>query len=201
MFRSYAFATLAVLSLGVTGAQAALQTWTLTATTYNVEAGFNAPSFARMGKTFSIDFVFDLDAKRTPFSDQYDFYAPESITVNGVTTAVDGYIWAGVGSLNAINVAPIADRSDLLNFVSLNNMITRNASSVTEALNNFSEAIVANANSPFMRDVDLRLDFSGKSVWATPTSFAISTAVPEPATNASLLLGLMAIAAMRRKKR
>lgn len=196
--RRCALTTLSALGLLCAAhAQAALQPWTLTATTYMVEAGLNAPAYAQMGKTFSIQYLMDTEAPATPFGlYDTDFYAIENVKINGQVSFGQGYIWTGTGELNAINFEIDPLRADGLSFISLNNTDAKSAANVTQALLNFSQA-VANG------DTDVRLDFGAKSIWATPLTFTqgFAPAIPEPAAAATFLIGLAAIVAMVRRRK
>lgn len=187
-----AAATLTLLAFAAP-AQAELQTWRLTATSYRVQGGFTAPAFAELGNSFTIDYVIDV---QTPsfgnwpgmFSD-----AVKSFTINGVTSHSEGYISAHGSGLNAINIWPSEARSDGIDFISFNNFAASFNGDVASALKEF--ATFASTSS-----TDLRVDFGDKSVWAAPTSFVMTSPVPEPSAPWLLLMGLPLLALKRNRR-
>jgi hypothetical protein len=183
-----AAAALAALAFAAP-AQADLQTWRLTATSYQVQGGFTAPAFAEVGNSFTIDYVIDtqtpsFDGWPGMFSD-----AVKSFTINGVTSQSEGYISAH-GGLNAINIWPSDARSDGIDFISFNNFAGEFNADVASALKEF--ATFASTSS-----TDLRVDFGDKSIWAKPSSFVMTSSVPEPSTAWLLLVGLPLLAVGR----
>ena len=193
-------AHLSVLSIVIaclfsTGTQAALQTWRLTATAYNQSGGFTPPAFAAIGQTVTIDYLID---NQTPSLMGNGLYsgAVQSIFFNGEISQTGGYISATGDGLNAINVWPISGRADGVDFLSFNRFGGPLASSVIEALNDFS----ATASTSL---TDFRIDFgtnSGNSVWAHPTSFTVSS-VPVPAASWLLGSGLLGLIGVARKRK
>ena len=162
-------------------AHADIQTWRLTSTSYRVQDGFTAPAFAQTGNTFSIDYVIDTSAP-TLFGPGSGFSnAVQSFTLNGITSAASGYIMAG-GSLNAINIWPTSGRNDGIDFISFNNFAGTPQTDIASALKEFSTYAKT-------RSTDLRVDFGDKSVWAQPSSFVMTSSVPEPTTWWLMLVG------------
>lgn len=179
-FKAATLVAFAIFSLSST-VHAELQTWRLTATSYQVENGFTPPPFAEVGKTFQIDYVVDtLNPSQTNWDGLFSG-AVQSFTVNGITNQAGGYIMAGTG-FNAINVWPSSVRLDGIDFISFNNFSGIDAPDVTSALNRFSQSATTSAT-------DLRVDFGDLSVWANPSSF-VMLPVPEPTPTLLLLVGL-----------
>lgn len=179
----------AALSLLSTPAQAETQTWRLSATTYSVQEGFAAPSFAEIGKTFYVDYVIDT---ATPIDAGWSG-AVKSITVNGIQSDVDGYILSFEG-FAAINGAPVGLRADGIDFLSFNNFAGQQATNVLMALQGFASSAGTDA-------ADFRIDFGSDSLWARPNSFAVSV-VPEPMSVLLLSLGVpLTILSSRRRAR
>lgn len=170
-------------------AQAELQTWRLTATSYRVEGGFTAPAFAEIGNSFTTDYVIDTQTLHN-WSDLFRG-AVKSFTINGVTSESGGYILA-FDSLNAINVGPNDARLDGIDFISFNNFAGGTQVDVASALKGFANAVLTS-------HTDLRVDFGDKSIWAKPSSFVMTSAVPEPSA-AWLLLASLPVLAMRRAR-
>lgn len=186
--------SMAIFCLFSTGAQAALQTWHLTATTYQKSGTFTPPAFATIGQNITIDYV--IDNQTPPMMLGFFSGAVKSISFNGQTSQAGGYIAAQGYGLNAINVWPITGRADGVDFLSFNRFGGAQMSSVAEALNDFSAA----ASTP---SADFRIDFgtdSGNSVWAHPTSFTISS-VPVPAASWLLGSGLLGLIGIARKRK
>lgn len=185
-----AAAALALLALAAP-AQAELQTWRLTATSYQVEEAFTAPAFAEIGKTFTIDYM--IETQKASSGNWADFFlgVAKSFTINGVTSESGGYILASNG-LNAINVGPSRARSDGISFTSFNNFAGGEKPDVVSALKGFANAVPTGAT-------ELRVDFGDKSIWAAPSSF-VMTSVPEPSAAWLLLAGLPLLAAERRRR-
>ena len=187
---SFAAVAAALASLAFAApAQADLQTWRLTATSYQVQEGFTAPAFAEVGNSFTIDYVIDT---QTPSFDTWPGMfsgAVKSFTINGVTSQSEGYISAH-GGLNAINIWPSDARSDGIDFISFNNFAASFNADVASALKEF--ATFASTSS-----TDLRVDFGYKSIWAKPSSFVMTSSVPEPSAAWLLLAGLPLLAVKR----
>ncbi|HEX5310801.1 hypothetical protein [Aquabacterium sp.] len=173
------------LTFLATSAQAELQTWRLTSISYHVQEGFTPPAFAEVGNVFSIDYVIDTQTPSAPGWNGMFSGSVKSFSINGITSLSEGYIAAWGGGLNAINIWPSTGRTDGIDFISFNHFGGNGATSVSSALAEFSLAASTNA-------VDLRIDFGDKSVWAKPSSFAVS-AVPEPSCGLLLLGGLLTV--------
>lgn len=190
---SIAVAAAALASLAFAApAQADLQTWRLTATSYRVQEGFTAPAFAELGNSFTIDYVIDT---QTPSFDTWPgMYsdAVKSFTINGVTSQSEGYISAH-GGLNAINIWPSDARSDGIDFISFNNFAGEFNADVAAALKEFATFAPTNMT-------DLRVDFGDNSIWAKPSSFVMTSSVPEPSA-AWLLLAGVPLLALKRGRR
>jgi hypothetical protein len=172
--------SIAILFLA-NSAHAELQTWRLTATSYQAQNGFTPPAFATVGNNLEIDYVIDTTAAADSGEDSSFSGAIKSFTINGTTSQSAGYIinWNG---LNAINVWPITARMDGIDFISFNNFSGVTNSDITSALSGFSAAAQTTST-------DLRIDFGDPSVWARPTSF-VMLAVPEPTSALLLLIGI-----------
>lgn len=189
---TFAIAAAALASLAfATSAQAELQTWRLSATSSEVESGFTPPSFLELGKSFTIDYVIDTQAPSwgggvALFSD-----AVKSITINGVTSGSDGYILATDG-LNAINVSTNDARFAGIDFISFNNLAGGDKADVASALKGFATAVP-------LGDTELRVDFGHMSVYASPSSF-VMTSVPEPSAAWLLLAGVPLLAIKRGRR-
>lgn len=186
-----AAATFALLAFAAP-AQAELQTWRLTATSYSVETGFIAPSFAEIGKSFTVDYVIDT---QKPAIDSWSGLfsgAVKSFTINGVTSDAGGYFLVSDG-LNAINVQPNGARSDGIDFISFNNFAGGSKPDVASALKGFVSAVPTGAT-------DLRVDFGDMSIHAKPVSFAMTSPVPEPSSAWLLLVGLPLLALVRNRR-
>jgi hypothetical protein len=190
---SFAVAAAALASLAFTApAQAELETWRLTATTYWVQGGFTAPAFAEIGKSFTIDYVIDA---QTPAYDNWVglHKGPvKSFTINGVTSLSNGYVGGHVGA-NSINMWPSDPRSDGIDFISFHNSAGSyhfDVASVLRELSTFAST----------SSTDLRVDFGDKSIWARPSSF-VMTSVPEPSAAWLLLVGLPLLALKRSRGR
>jgi len=191
---AFAVAAAALASLTfATTAQAELQTWRLTATSYQVQDGFTAPAFADLGNSFTIDYVIDT---QTPSFDGWPGMfsgAVKSFTIDGVTSQSEGYISAHGGGLNAINIWPTDARSDGIDFISFNNFAASFNADVASALKEF--ATFASTSS-----TDLRVDFGDNSIWAKPSSFVMTSSVPEPSAAWLLLVGLPLLALKRSRR-
>lgn len=192
---AFAVAAAALASLAfASAAQAELQTWRLTATSYEVERGFTAPAFAEVGNSFTIDYVIDV---QTPsLEGWFGLFdgAVKSFTINGVTSLSDGYVVSlEDGGLNAINIWPRNLRSDGIDFISFNNFEGTPSADVASALRDFA----AFASTGY---TDLRVDFGENSVWAAPTSFVMTSSVPEPSAAWLLLMGLPVLALKRSRR-
>jgi len=189
---AFAVAAAALASLAfASAAQAELQTWRLTATSYQVQGGFTAPAFAEVGNSFAIDYVIDT---QTPSFDNWPgMYsgAVKSFTINGVTSLSEGYISAH-GGLNAINIWPRDARSDGIDFISFNNFAGEFNADVAAALKEFATFASTNMT-------DLRVDFGDNSIWAKPSSFVMTSSVPEPSAAWLLLAGLPLLAVARKR--
>ena len=172
-------------------AQAELQTWRLTAKSYQVQGGFTAPAFAEVGNIFTIDYV--IDTQTPSFYNWPGMYsgAVKSFTIDGVTSLSGGYISAH-GGLNAINIWPSDARSDGIDFISFNNFAGEFNADVALALKEFATSATTNRT-------DLRVDFGDKSIWAKPSSF-VMTSVPEPSAAWLLLVGLPLLALKRSRR-
>ena len=187
-----AFLKLAALgsTLIAANAQAALETWQFTGTVYEQNTGFTPPSFAAIGKTITVDYLFDTTASIQN--------SVKSITFDGEASNVASSNLT-LGFLDAINVSPILSRTDSVNFLSFNYFSPPPATSVQQFLNNYS--VAAASAGPADSFLNLRLDFGPtKSVWASPTSFVMISSVPEPESYAMLLAGLSLIGFVTRRK-
>ena len=177
-------------------AEAALQTWRLTAVSDRIQDGLVPPDFLGVGNTFQIDYVIDLDTPAYPNWDGFFDGAVVSFSLNNETSvAADGVVWGLGNSLIGVNTGVLGTRSDEINYLSLYSFSTNPVSqSVLEALLQLSEMV---AGDDF---VDLRLDFGPLSVWAIPLSFVAIDGidVPEPATWTLLLLSGLALASIGR---
>lgn len=172
-------------------AQAELQTWRLTSTTYQIQNGFTPPPFAQIGNDFYIDYVVDTQVPSFPGWDGLFSGAVKSFSINGITSHSEGYI-SSHGGLNAINIWPSSNRSDGIDFLSLGDFSGTYTPNVTLALKQFADAVKTPST-------DLRVDFGDNSIWAKPSSFVMTSSVPEPS---SLLLAALGVAgAIGLKKR
>lgn len=178
--KASAIVSIAALAFAAS-AHADIQTWRLTSTSYRVQDGFTAPAFAQTGNTFSIDYVIDTSAAPLFASDSLFNRPVLSFTINGITSEASGYISAG-GGLNAINIWPTSGRNDGIDFISFNNFAGTPQTDIASALKEFSTYAKT-------RSTDLRVDFGDKSVWAQPSSFVMTSSVPEPTTWFLMLLG------------
>jgi hypothetical protein len=190
---AFAVAAAALASLAFAApAQADLQTWRLSATSSQVESGFTAPSFLEVGKGFTIDYVIDTQAPSWGSGVALFLGAVKSFTLNGVTSGSAGYIAAADG-LNALNVGPSDARLDGIDFVSFNNFAGGDEADVASALKGFATAVP-------LGDTELRVDFGYMSIYASPTSFVMTSAVPEPSAAWLLLAGAPLLAIQRRRR-
>lgn len=185
-----AAAALASLAFAST-AQAELQTWRLTATSSQVESGFTPPSFLELGKSFTVDYVIDTQASSWGGGADLFTGAVKSFTINGVTSVSGGYILAFDG-LNAINAGTNSVRLDGIDFISFNNLAGGDKADVASALKGFATAVP-------LGDTELRVDFGHMSVYASPTSF-VMTSVPEPSAAWLLLAGVPLLAIKRGRR-
>jgi hypothetical protein len=152
-----------------TGAHAEVQVWKLTGTVYDEITSQGTPfvppsSYYAHGKTVTVQYVIDTGVTTTDGSSTYS--AVQSFTLNGVGSKATGYISADGGGLNAINESPTTPRADKVTFLSFNRFGGPKATSVSDALTDFSVATAAGV------DADYRVDFgSAGSVRVKPTSF------------------------------
>ncbi|MBU0915417.1 PEP-CTERM sorting domain-containing protein [Aquabacterium parvum] len=188
-----AAATLTLLAFAAP-AQAELQTWSLTATAYELTDGFTAPAFAELGKTFRIDYVIDIQTPSLEgWSGLFDG-AVKSFTINGLTSLSEGYVVSvDEGGLNGINTWPIDARSDGIDFVSFFNL---DATSYTDVASTLKDLATFAPTSSTV----LRVDFGENSVWAAPTLFVMTSAVPEPSAAWLLLMGLPLLVLKRNRR-
>ncbi|MBU0915415.1 hypothetical protein [Aquabacterium parvum] len=192
---AFAVAAAALASLAISApAQADLQTWRLTATSYQVESGFDAPAFAELSKTFTVDYVFDtLTPSLDTWPGTFDG-AVKSFTINGDRSQAGGYIVTlGGDGFSVINVMPSKKRSDGINFISFNHPDGVASADVASALKDFAAKTA-------MGRTELRLDFGAYSIYASPTSF-VMTSVPEPSAAWLLLAGVPLLAIQQRGRR
>lgn len=187
---AYAVAAAALASLAFSApAQAELQTWRLTATSSSVQEGLTAPSFAELGKSFTIDYV--IDTLQPSMSDWPGLFydSIKSFTINGVKSSAGGYI-AAFGGNNAISTWPNVARSDGIEVILFESLIPRAHANVSSALQEFATS----------QSTALRLDFAGqKSIRATPVSF-VMISVPEPSAAWLLLAGVPLLAIKRGRR-
>jgi hypothetical protein len=187
-----AAAALASLALA-SAAQAELQTWRLTATTYEVSEGFTAPAFAEIGKAFTVDYVIDT---QVPAFDGWPGLfegAVKSLTIGGVTSEAGGYVIADDSGLNGINAWPSDPRSNGIDFISFYNAGESSSADVASTLK-----LLSTFASSYL--TVLRVDFGDNSVHASPTSFVMTSSVPEPSAAWLLLVGLPALALKRSRR-
>mgnify|MGYP000072377577 CR=1 FL=1 len=172
---AFKFAKLAVAAsaLVALSAHAEIQVWKMTGTVYEEmtpQGGAFVPpsSYYAHGKTVNVDYVVDTAVTTTDGSSTYD--AVLAFTVNGIGSKASGTIWADGVGLNAINESPVAARADKVSFLSFNRFYGPKATSVSNALNDFSTATAAGT------DVDYRVDFGDTGfVRVKPTSFTKQT--------------------------
>lgn len=189
--KATALASLAFLVFSAS-AQAELQTWRLTSTTYQIQDGFTPPVFAQIGKDFYIDYVVDTQTPSFPGWNGMFSGAVKSFSINGIISQSEGYISAH-GGLNAINIWPSLDRSDGIDFLSFNNFSGTYTPDVTSALKEFADS----AKTP---SADLRVDFGDKSIWAKPSSFIMTSSVPEPSSVLLASLGLVGVIGLKKRR-
>ena len=183
-----AAATLALLAFAAP-AQAELQTWRLTAQSYDVQAGSTAPAFAEVGKSFAIDFVFDTEVQsREGWGGVFEGVV-KSFTVNGITSEAVGDILADGAGLNVFGSWPSAPRSDGLTGIGLSDLSDVFYPDVASALKGFATSVPTGS-------VSLQLNFVDSAVSAQPISF-VMTSVPEPSAAWLLLMGLPCLALKR----
>lgn len=186
-----AAATLTLLAFAAP-AQAELQTWRLTAQSYDVRAGSTAPAFAEVGKSFAIDFVFDTQVpSREGWGGVFEGVI-KSFTVNGITSEAVGDILADGAGLNVFGSWPSASRSDGLTGIGLSNLSDDFYPDVASALKGFATSVPTGSAS-------LQLNFVDSAVSAQPISF-VMTSVPEPSAAWLLLVGLPVLALKRRRR-
>lgn len=176
-------------------AHAELQTWRLTATAYQQAAEDALPDYVSVGSTITVDYTIDTQTPADTTIPGFFSGAVLNFSFHGETSDAQGYLSATGSGLNAINIWPVATRSDALNFLSFNLFADKTSPDVASALSDFA---TATANPGDAGSTDLRLDFNNGSVWAKPVSFA---AVPEPGTYGLMLLGLAAVAACAKRQR
>lgn len=188
---SFAIASLALVST----AQAATEAWHLEGTIYQAtSSAVNIPDGLRVGQSFTVDYLVDNAAQSNGY---FISGAIQQISVNGVSTAADGYIAEGGLGLNVTPSSPILG----LNFVSFN-ALNLLQTSLPAAPSSVDELLSQYGRSPLTNDGDIRFDFEGQnypSVWGHVTSFA--PAVPEPSTSALGVLGFAALMAAVRRNR
>ncbi len=189
--KATAFASLAFLFFSAS-AQAELQTWRLTSTAYQVQGGFTPPAFAQIGNDFYIDYVVDTQAPSFPGWDGMFSGAVKSFSINGITSQSEGYISAH-GGLNAINIWPSSSRSDGIDFLSFNNFSGTYTPNVTSALKEFADLAPTTS-------ADLRVDFGDKSIWAKPSSFVMTSSVPEPSSLLLATLGVVGVIGLKKRR-
>lgn len=185
---SFAVAAAALASLAFAApAQAELQTWRLTATSFKVGNDLPGPAFAEVGKSFAIDFVFDTQVPAVDgWPGMFDG-AIKSFTANGITSEALGGIVANGDGINAFGSWPSAPRSDGLIDISFYNLGGVFHADVASALKEF--AAVAATDS-----TGVQLNFVDWTVYAQPTSFVMTSSVPEPSAAWLLLVGLPLLA-------
>ena len=97
------------------------------------------------------------------------------------------------GGLNGINTWPIDARSDGIDFVSFFNL---DATSYTDVASTLKDLATFAPTSSTV----LRVDFGENSVWAAPTLFVMTSAVPEPSAAWLLLMGLPLLVLKRNRR-
>lgn len=165
-------------------AQAELQTWRLTTTTFWVLPDFTPPAFAEVGNSFTIDYV--IESQLPAQEDWPGLFdgAVKSFTINGVKSQADGHaLVSDRGGLNGINTYPSDARSDGINFISFYNAGEFSSADVASTLKLLSTFATSDLTV-------LRVDFAENSLWARPSSFVMTSAVPEPSAAWLLLAGL-----------
>lgn len=187
-----AAATLTLLAFAAP-AHAELQTWRLTSTSIKVGNDLPGPAFAEVGKSFAIDFVFDTLA---PVIDGWPGMfegAIKSFTINGITSQATGDILATGEGINAFGTWPSAPRSDGLTDVSFHNFEAAFHHDVASALKEFATFAPTSSTG-------LQLIFVDVTVYAQPTSFVMTSPVPEPSAAWLLLAGLPLLALKRSRR-
>lgn len=169
---NYARLIAASTALLAMAAHAELQVWKMVGTTYETVANENphfvAPGYLANGKSVSVLYAIDTDVAAEPGSSTYN--AVLRFAINGIKSTDEGYIIAEGSGLNGINVWPVTSRPDGITFLSFNRFSGPQATSVNDALSDFSSA-TANGNG-----VDYRIDFGNAgSVRVKPTSFTKQT--------------------------
>ncbi len=172
-------------------AQAQLQTWRFIGTVYQQNSGFVPPSFAAIGQMLTVDYVFDTAASIES--------STKSVSFDGATSSVDSSnINLGGGILDAINVSPLSPRPDGVTFMSFNYAGAPPATTVSQFLNNYS--VASGYAIPADTRINLRLDFSSYSVWASPTSFVRVSPVPEPGEWLLMICGIALVWLVARRR-
>ncbi len=182
-----AAATFALLAFAAP-AQAELQTWRLTATTNYVQAGFSGPAFADIGYTFAIDLVIDT---QVPNVNSSFAGAVKSFTIEGLISQAEGFMGAYGGG--PIYIEPRSPRSDGVDFVYLMNTGGPSNADVPSALTAMSMSVSSGLSS-------LQVGFGDYLIVAGPSSFVMTSSVPEPSAAWLLLAGLPLLALKRSRR-
>lgn len=169
-------------------AQAELQTWRLTATTHYAQAGLSGPAFADIGYTFAIDFVIET---QVPHVNSIFAGAVKSFTLEGLTSQADGFMGAYGGG--PIYIEPRSQRSDGVDLVHLMNSGGPFNADVPSALNAMSMSVSNGSSS-------LQVFFGDYLIAAAPSSFVMTSPVPEPSAAWLLLAGLPLLALKRGRR-
>lgn len=184
-----------IAALVASNANAAVQTWRLTAridTEQWFDPGFTPPAFASPGAKVVIDYLIEDQGTVLPSNGSYEGVI-KSVTFNGETSTPSywhGYVLAW-DWLNAVNAGYWSARSqDGVDFISLNNFNPSPQASLTLTLLDIARNIPSsNAN--------LRFDFgSNNSVYAIPLSL---TPIPEPGMSSMVLVGMLTVLVARRR--
>lgn len=181
--------TLALLAFAAP-AQAELQTWRMTATSIKVGNDLPGPAFVEVGKSFAIDFVFDTQVPALNGWPGMFEGAIKSFTTNGIKSQAVGDILAAGEGINAFGTWPSAPRSDGLTDVSFHNFDAAFHPDVASALKEFATFAPTSSTG-------LQLIFVDVTVYAQPTSFVMTSSVPEPSAAWLLLMGLPWLALKR----
>lgn len=187
-----AAATLALLTFAAP-AQAELQTWRMTATSTGVSDQSIVPAVFELGKSFTVDFVFDTQVPALEGWPGTFVGAIKSFTTNGITSQAVGDILATGEGINAFGTWPSAPRSDGLKDVSFHNFDAAFHPDVASALKEFATFAPTSSTG-------LQLNFVDLTVWAQPTSFVMTSPVPEPSAPWLLLMGLPLLALKRNRR-